>query len=262
MKAQTRLYLASASPRRRLLVQALGLPVTAGLAPVDEEALQGAYTGPSDRLAEYLARCKAISAARTLADTPEALNVGMGGNDDDALVVGADTTVLLDDQVLGKPADPAAASDTLRQLRGRAHMVVTGVALARPAISDRPLDVRCTRVMTHVTMRAYSDDEIADYVATGDPLDKAGAYAVQHGAFRPVAHIKGCYTAVVGLPLCALAALVAEMSGIAPQPQLAPAGYPGTTSGARAAVPSPTSRCPWSNYCRAPLPHFVRNQAR
>lgn len=258
MKRHTRLYLASASPRRRLLVQALGLPVTSGTAPVDEEALQAVFTGLSNQLGEYLARCKAAAAAHALAVAPDCQEA----DPDDMLVIGADTTVLLDDEVLSKPADPAEASATLRRLRGRTHTVVTGVALARPATSCQEIAPHSTRVATRVTMRVYSDDEIATYVATGDPMDKAGAYAVQHGDFKPVAQIEGCYTAVVGLPLCALAALITEMTGTAPQPRLAHPGYPDAIPPAPLTMPSASVHCPWSDRCRAPLPLFARDQAR
>lgn len=254
--AEARLYLASASPRRRLLVQSLGLPVTVGLSPVDEDALQAAYTGPNDGLGEYLARRKAEGAARFLAEV-----ANVGAPDDELLVVGADTTVLLDDHVLGKPANAAEAMRMLRRLRGRQHIVVTGVAVARPNTANHSLDVRSARVVTTVEMRAFSDDEIAAYVATGDPLDKAGAYAVQHGEFKPVARIEGCYTAVVGLPLCALAALITEMTGSTLQPSPARAGYPGGIHLSRQATPD-HSPCPWSDQCHAPIPSFTRPQAR
>jgi MAF protein len=234
MTTPIRLYLASSSPRRRQLVRSLGLPVTIGLAPVDEAALQGAYTGPREDLAEHLARHKAEAAARAIAADPS------GGDSDDLLALGADTTVLLEGRVLGKPSDPAESVRMLRALRGRRHTVVTGVALARPAAADGDSGLRSVRVATAVTMRDYSDGEIAAYVATGDPLDKAGSYGVQHPDFQPVARIAGCYTAVVGLPLCAVAALIAELTGTPPQPAV------------------PTAPCPWFVRCRAPLPEFAR----
>lgn len=258
MKAQTRLYLASTSPRRRLLIQALGLPVTIGSSPIDEGSLQAAYSGPGDELGEYLARCKAASAARVLAEAP-----GNGSNpQENVFVVGADTTVLLDGRVLGKPTDPQEAADMLRNLRGRQHIVVTGVALAKPVTLGEPDDLHSTSIATRVTMRTYSEEEIAAYVATGDPMDKAGAYAVQHGDFRPVSRIVGCYTAVVGLPLCALAALVADLTGMAPQPRSAHPGYPDAAPQTHTILPDTTSGCPWSDHCRAPLPTCVPPQAR
>ena len=228
------LYLALASPRRRALVQSLGLPVTAGVSPVDEDALQQAYTGPNDGLGEYLARQKALSAAQLLAHQGPPANL---------FVLGADTTVLLDGRVLGKPADTTEATHMLRSLRGRQHTVVTGIALARPAAPGMAPELRSAHVATHVIMRPYGDDEIAAYVATGDPLDKAGAYGVQHDSFQPVARIEGCYTAVVGLPLCAVASLISAVTGLPVLPR------------------TPSTPCPWSTGCRAPLPPFAQARA-
>ncbi len=124
----------------------------------------------------------------------------------DAVVLAADTQVVLDGESLGKPADGDDAVRMLEALRGRSHVVVTGVTLldagrGRMRTSVRPSDV---------TMRRYSDAEIWAYVATGDPLDKAGAYAVQHGEFRP-ASVRGCYLNVVGLPLCDVVSLADGM---------------------------------------------------
>jgi septum formation protein len=118
------------------------------------------------------------------------------GSDD--LVVSADTIVSVDDDVLGKPRDPRHAAEMLARLRNCRHLVFSGLTL---------LDVRHRRmvsevVRTPVRMRAYSDDEIAAYVASGDPMDKAGAYAIQHASFDPVERIEGCYANVMGLPLC------------------------------------------------------------
>jgi len=117
---------------------------------------------------------------------------------DGAIVLGADTAVVLDSDVLGKPANDAEAVRLLRRLRGRVHTVVTGVA-ALDARSGRQLSAATS---TEVTMRDYSDDELAEYAASGEPLDKAGGYAVQDEKFHPVQAIRGCYLNVVGLPLC------------------------------------------------------------
>ncbi len=233
----TTLHLASASPRRRALLPALGRPFTVGTAPLDEKQLEAAYTGPAEGLAEHLARAKAAAAGSDLDDT----------GTEPALVLTADTTVLLDGRVLGKPQDEAEAMAMLRALRGRPHIVVTGVALARTNADaggdDAEARLRSTAVATRVHMRAYGDDEIAGYVASGDPLDKAGAYGVQHPGFQPVARVEGCYLAVVGLPLCAIATLLADagesVDGDA-QPEPLEAGQV----------------CPWSPRCRPPLPTF------
>jgi septum formation protein len=243
MMSELPLYLASASPRRRELVAALGRRVIATVAPVDEDALTATYSGPSDGLAEHLARAKALAACAHLAtDLSEP-----------ALVLAADTTVVLDGHLLGKPRDDAEAHTMLRAMRGRMHTVITGVAVARvePSGSDGAMgaghipreahhSMRSLAIATRVHMRAYTDAEIAAYVASGDPFDKAGGYAVQHPGFHPVASIEGCYLAVVGLPLCAAHALLDDRR--AAQPAAASPHGP---------IPSV---CPWSAHCRPPLP--------
>ena len=130
----------------------------------------------------------------------------VAGRTGDAVVLAADTQVVLDGESLGKPSDDADAVRMLEALRGRDHVVITGVTLldagaGRMRTSVRPADV---------TMRRYSDAEIWAYVATGDPFDKAGAYAVQDGEFRPAA-VRGCYLNVVGLPLCEVVSLAEGM---------------------------------------------------
>ncbi len=122
------------------------------------------------------------------------------------LILAADTAVALDDRILGKPADAAEAERMLRALRGRCHQVYTAVAVYQPA-SDR---LRTELGVTEVPMRNYSDAEMLAYIATGDPLDKAGAYAIQHSGFNPVDKLSGCYANVVGLPLCHVTRLLAE----------------------------------------------------
>lgn len=117
---------------------------------------------------------------------------------DDTVVIAADTTVLLDGKMLNKPADEAEAWAMLRRLRGRAHEVQTCLVQRQNGVET--VDV----VQSQVQMRPYADDEIAAYIASGDPFDKAGGYAVQHTRFNPVAEIRGCPLNVVGLPLCKL----------------------------------------------------------
>jgi septum formation protein len=114
------------------------------------------------------------------------------------VVLGADTEVILDGRLLGKPRDAADAFRMLRELRGRVHDVTTGVALVRAGMAPREESVAVT---TRVTMSDYSDAEIEAYVATGEPLDKAGGYAVQGLGNRLVAGVDGCLTNVIGLPL-------------------------------------------------------------
>ena len=133
-----------------------------------------------------LASEKALAAANTLRP--------------DSVVVAADTTVADGDQILGKPNDATEAVQMLKQLRGRTHQVYTAIAILPYGTTEPVIDL----CMTNVPMRAYTDDEIFAYVATGDPFDKAGAYAIQHPRFRPVASMDGCYANVVGLPLCHL----------------------------------------------------------
>lgn len=189
------LLLASASPRRRQIISTLGLPFTVGVSPTNEEAMERAYRGPIDGLAQWLAAHKALM----MLMQPEAAN---------RLIVTADTTVLLDDQVLGKPRDGEHARELLLALCGRWHRVVTGVVVS--ALIDGQIHLRGASCTTPVLMRPYSEEEIAAYIASGDPLDKAGAYAIQNTEFQPTERIDGCYLNVVGLPLCTLVELLAE----------------------------------------------------
>ncbi len=176
-----RLLLASQSPRRRELLALLGLPFEVTVANVAE--VPRADESPAE-LAIRLSRAK----ARAVVTYP------------DAIVIACDTVVALDGEILGKPRDAIEAISMLHRLRGRYHTVYSGVTLLEPATGRALSDV----TGTHVMMRAYTDVEIAAYVASGDSLDKAGAYAVQHPGFHPVAALQGCYANVVGLPLCHL----------------------------------------------------------
>jgi MAF protein len=132
-------------------------------------------------------------------DKARAVAASMGG-EADAVVIACDTTVVLDGELLNKPADAAGATTMLRRLRGRTHQVLTALTLLAAGVLE-------TEVVTSpVPMRDYSEDEIASYVASGDPLDKAGAYAIQHPGFQPVARgaFTHCFANVMGLPLCHL----------------------------------------------------------
>lgn len=191
----TPLLLASASPRRRQILFRLGLPYNVCVSPIDEEATQERYHGPNEELAQWLAEQKALAAHKL----PEAAN---------SLIITADTTVLLNGQVLGKPRDEAHARELLLMLRDRWHHVVTGVAVSR-AIEGK-IEMQSASCTTPVLMRPYSEEEITAYIATGDPLDKAGAYGIQHPEFQPTERINGCYLNVVGLPLCVLVNLLAK----------------------------------------------------
>lgn len=218
------LYLASASPRRSELLTRAGIAFERLLVPVDEDALSASYMGPLERLGEYLAREKALAALHALAQS------GRQGR-----VLASDTTVLLDGRSLAKPRDLAEAEAMLRMLRGREHIVATGVALA----GDDPESIVSATSATRVLMREFSDAEIAAYVATGDPLDKAGAYSIQHPDFSPVERFMGCHLGVIGLPVCLVGALLGQW----PTDMLVAE----TSSTA-----SPL--CSWSATCSAPLP--------
>ncbi len=194
------LLLASASPRRRQIISRLGLPFTVAVPPGNEDNAQAHYQGPIDGLAQWTAMYKALM----MLTRPAATN---------ALIITADTTVLLHDQLLGKPRDAAHARELLLALRGRWHRVTTGVVVS--TLTDSQITTRSKSCTTRVLMRAYSETEIDAYIATGDPLDKAGAYAIQNAQFQPTEQIDGCYLNVVGLPLCTLIDLLAEF-GVQP----------------------------------------------
>ena len=173
------LVLASSSPRRRELLATLGLPFDVTASEVDETI---APDEESAKAAVRLARAKAEAVA---------------WREWDAVVLGADTVVVLDGRSLGKPAHPDDAWAMLRALRGRGHTVITGIAVC----ASRSGETRTAAPLTAVRMRAYSDAEVAASIAAGTPFDKAGAYAIQDEAFAPVERIEGCYCNVVGLPL-------------------------------------------------------------
>jgi MAF protein len=116
----------------------------------------------------------------------------------EALIIGSDTTVVDGQEILGKPIDESDAERMLKQLREKNHQVMTGIAIYRVSDNKMISDV----CITDVPMRSYSDDEIFAYIKTGDPMDKAGAYAIQHEGFHPVESLSGCYASVMGLPMC------------------------------------------------------------
>jgi septum formation protein len=177
-----RIVLASNSPRRKQLLALGGWDFRVAAVEVDESPLEG------EKPEMYVARQAEAKAKAAV----EARN--------DEVVVAADTTVVADGKFLGKPADADQAVKMLQQLRGRVHQVFTGLAVLRIADGALLVDF-CS---TDVTMRDYSDEEIAAYVSSGDPMDKAGAYAIQHRGFNPASPLQGCYANVVGLPLCNL----------------------------------------------------------
>lgn len=188
------LVLASASPRRRALLAELGVDFVVRPADIDETP------GP-DETAEALVRRLAIEKAQVaLAAAPERPIV----------VLAADTLVAVEGQVLGKPVDEADATRMLRLLSGTRHQVMTGVAVATSDATRTASTLTVEVVTTHVHMDRWTEEEIADYVASAEPMDKAGAYAIQEGADRKVARLEGPFDNVVGLPLEATAALLRE----------------------------------------------------
>ena len=183
------LILASNSPRRRQLLSLGGWEFSIAIADIDESLLPA--EAPSDyvlRLAETKARKSAENA------NPE------------GVVIAADTTVVDGGAILGKPTDESDAARMLKRLRGHTHQVYTGLALLRVSDGQALTDLS----VTDVPMRDYSDEEIDAYVQTGDPLDKAGAYAIQHSDFHPVENLTGCFANVMGLPLCRLTYLLQQ----------------------------------------------------
>jgi septum formation protein len=215
------IVLASASPRRRQLIASLNLPYTVAVAPGDEDNAQKGYHGPIDDFAQWTASYKALM----MLTLPDIAN---------RVIITADTTVLLDEQVLNKPRDEAHARELLLALRGRWHHVVTAVVVT--AQVGKTLRMYGKSVKTPVLMRAYSEEEIDAYIASGDPMDKAGAYGIQSPQFQPTERIDGCYLSVVGLPLCALVELLAN--------------FDITPDAAAHVATDQTHQCPWSAQCR------------
>lgn len=175
-----RLVLASASPRRADLLREAGYTFEVRPSDVAEAPYRG---GDVALYAESLAQAKAAAAGM------------QAPGDEEEVVLGADTVVELDGQVLGKPRDPDDAASMLRRLSGRTHRVITGVATNRGGI------MHWAHAQAEVTFRELTPGEIARYVASGEPLDKAGAYAIQGTAATFVTHLQGDRDTVIGLPL-------------------------------------------------------------
>ena len=184
-----RLILASTSPRRRELLGLLGLPFEVIGSDYDESLILPDGMAPADYVTK-LARGKASEVAGRL--------------DADALVIGADTTVVLEGQFLNKPVGPDDAASMLRRLSGRTHKVYTGLCLIHGQ------SLRTDYAATEVTFATLSDAVIASYVATGEPLDKAGAYGIQGKALSFIPSIHGDYFNVVGLPLYLLSQMLGQ----------------------------------------------------
>jgi len=184
------LVLASASPRRRELLTQAGFSFTVDPAHIPEDPL------PGEEPIAYVTRL-----AREKA---QAVYDQLAGADSALAVLGADTTVTLDDQILGKPADGEDAARMLRMLSGRTHRVITGVALVTARAVEAAAEV------TTVWFREISGAEIAAYVTTSEPMDKAGAYAIQGRAARWIPRVEGCYFNVVGLPIALVTRLLED----------------------------------------------------
>ena len=194
------IYLASNSPRRRELLSLTGLAYRPRPTQVDETPLPG-----EDGLSyvRRIADRKAVTAAQQI-DT--------GG-----LIIAADTAVVdlhgnSRAGILGKPTSPEDAADMLRSLRGHTHQVYTALSIL-PAPEGA---IRADLCVTDVPMRNYTDNDIDSYVASNDPLDKAGAYAIQHAGFHPVELLHGCFANVMGLPLCHLARNLVQLNILPP----------------------------------------------
>jgi septum formation protein len=177
------LVLASASPRRQELLRNAGISFTVQVAGIDESPVEG--ESPRS-CAERLARDKARVVFRSRPQD---------------FILGADTIVVVDATMLGKPRDSADAARMLRMLSGRSHQVITGVCVLKPVAGKSVNSEDMRSETTLVTMSELSDEEIQAYVATGEPMDKAGAYAIQGIASRWIPRIEGDYSNVMGLPV-------------------------------------------------------------
>ena len=188
-----KLILASASPRRAEILRNAGIQFEIRKTDVDESRIVGELPGDYVR---RLALAKALSAATEYRDPL-----------DETLILGADTVVVVDADILGKPASQDDARSMLRRLSGRIHEVHTGLALLRkPGTMQRVVEE-----ITRVHFASLTEREIEDYIATGEPFDKAGAYGIQGIGGRYVTRIEGCYFNVMGLPLARLWSLLREL---------------------------------------------------
>jgi septum formation protein len=185
------IILASGSPRRRELLSLLGLPFEVISSDVDEST-------PPDFTPEMIVRSLALRKAEAVVPAAAKRN---------AVIVGSDTIVVLDDKVLGKPVDEQDSRVMLGLLQGKTHQVYTGVA----CIGLPEGKILVEHRVTSVTMRALSEEEISAYIATGEPADKAGSYAIQGLGATLVEKIEGCYFNVVGLPLSLLGRMLSRV---------------------------------------------------
>ncbi len=186
------IWLASASPRRRQILGWTGIQFHFLSTDIDESINAG------EKAKDYVNRLAVEKARAAIEKIPS-----------DGLVIAADTTVVLDSAVLGKPVDRADAAHMLTSLRNRQHEVITALVLLK--LSDKSF-VKEDCIST-IQMRNFTDQEIQAYVNSDDPLDKAGAYAIQHPQFDPVINFQGCYASVMGMPLCHLERNLRKLDG-------------------------------------------------
>ncbi len=188
-----KIILASASPRRAEILRASGFDFEIAASNIDESPL------PNERPEDMVMRL-ALAKAHSVASTHKSRQ--------NEIILAADTIVVIGNQILGKPNTPDRARKMLRELRGREHAVITGVALLALPSQESVLAAETTRVW----FSQMSDAEIEEYVLTGEPLDKAGAYAIQGLASRFIPKIEGCYFNVVGLPIARVWAMLLQLS--------------------------------------------------
>ncbi|MCX7993298.1 MAG: Maf family protein [Fimbriimonadales bacterium] len=194
-----RWVLASQSPRRRALMRLFGKPFEVHPAQIEEHLPE--YTARPTALGKRLARAKAEAVAPCYPD---------------ALIIAADTLVVIDGRVLGKPADECEAFEMLRMLSGRTHTVITALCLLLRR-QGRTEQLVLDAPRSRVTFRALSDEWIRWYIATGEPFDKAGAYGIQEYGALLIEKVQGCYFNVVGLPLATLASRLEQLGVWQPQ---------------------------------------------
>jgi septum formation protein len=185
-------WLASASPRRRQILSWTGIRFHILSTDIDESINAG------ENAEDYVSRLAIEKARSAMEKMPS-----------DGLVIAADTTVVLSGKIIGKPVDRAEAARMLTSLHNRRHEVITALVLLK--LSDRSFVKECC--ISTIQMRYYTDQEIQTYVNTDDPLDKAGAYAIQHPQFDPVINFQGCYASVMGMPLCHLERNLRQLDG-------------------------------------------------
>jgi septum formation protein len=193
------LILASASPRRRELLTQAGFIFQVHPAHIPEDPL------PNEDPIAYVTRLARQKAEAVFAEITTARASDTRASAPPQVVLGADTTVTLDNQILGKPESPADGARMLRLLSGRTHRVITGVAVVTAARTEVAAEVTAVKFLT------LSDAEIDAYIATGEPMDKAGAYAIQGRAARWIPRIEGDYFNVVGLPLALVSTLLESL---------------------------------------------------